>query len=136
MSKGGPHIGIYLPASTRLNGMMNFQCKFVFLSQWRTFLIIFDKIISFNECNFRLTNIEVARTIASAFKWLMKIPFFQWSKVSKYLQWKSQVDAWFSRFKVNINLNIFNFNLDHLLKLLKIFFYKFLLQGKIWMEKS
>jgi hypothetical protein len=82
------------------------------------------KIISFNECYFRFTNIEVARAITLAFKSLMKIPLFQWSQVFKHPEWKSQVGAWFSRFKVCINL-------DRLLKLLKIFFYKFLLQRKI-----
>jgi hypothetical protein len=42
-----------------------------------TCLIIFEKIISFNECNSRFTNIEAARTITSAFKSSMKIPLFQ-----------------------------------------------------------
>jgi hypothetical protein len=39
-------------------------------------LIIFEKLISINEYNFRLTNIEAARTIISTLKSLMEIPFF------------------------------------------------------------
>jgi hypothetical protein len=69
-----------------------------------TCLIIFEKTISFNECNSRFTNIEAARTITSAFKSSMKIPLFQWSHVSKHPEWKPRVNAWFSRFKVSINL--------------------------------
>jgi hypothetical protein len=94
-------------------------------------LIFFEKIISFNEYNFKFTNIEVARIITSAFRSSMQILLFQWSQVFKHSKWKSQADAWFSRFKVSINLNIFYVNLDRLLKLLKFFFYKFLLQEKI-----
>jgi len=67
-------------------------------------LIIFEKIISFNECNSRFTNIEAVRTITSTFKSSMKIPLFQWSHVSKHPEWKPRVNAWFSRFKVSINL--------------------------------
>ena len=36
----------------------------------------FKKLILFNECNFRCTNIEVARTITSVFKSLMKNSLF------------------------------------------------------------
>jgi hypothetical protein len=60
-----------------------------------TSLIIFLKIISFNEYNFTFTNIEAARTITSTFKLSMEIVLFQWSQVSKHPEWKPQVDAWF-----------------------------------------
>ena len=65
-----------------------------------------EKIISFNECNFKFTNNEVSITITSTFKLLMEIILFQCSQVSKHLEWKPQVNAWFSRIKVNINFNI------------------------------
>jgi hypothetical protein len=65
--------------------------------------IIFENIISFNECNFRFTNIEAARTITSAFKSSIKILSFQQSQVFKYPKWKLQVDAWISLFNVSIN---------------------------------
>jgi len=68
-------------------------------------LKIFEKNnISLNLSNFRFTNIETARTITSIFKSSMEIPLFQWSQVFKHPEWKPQVDAWFSRFKVSINL--------------------------------
>jgi len=57
--------------------------------------------------------------ITSAFKSSIEILLFQWIQVSKHPKWKPQVDAWFSRFKVSINLNIFYVNLFSLLKLLK-----------------
>jgi hypothetical protein len=53
-----------------------------------TCLIIFEKIISFNECNFRFINIEAARTITSTFKSSIEISLFQWSQVSKHPEWK------------------------------------------------
>jgi hypothetical protein len=34
----------------------------------------------------------------------MKILLFQWSQVFKHPDWKSQVDAWFTRFKFSVNL--------------------------------
>jgi len=100
-----------------------FTTRFIYLQvwglvKWRPFNVslfsfhndmfnhFWKKIISFNECYFRFTNIEVARAITLAFKSLMKIPLFQWSQVFKHPEWKSQVGAWFSRFKVCINLNI------------------------------
>jgi hypothetical protein len=57
----------------------------------------------------------------------MEILLFQWSQVSKHPELKPQVDTWFSRFKVSINLNIFFYyvNLVSLLKLLKFSSYKF-----------
>jgi len=70
-------------------------------------LIIFEKIILINEYNFRFTYIEAARTITSAMKSLMTILLFNWSQVSKHLACKPIIDAWYRRFKVNINLNIF-----------------------------
>jgi hypothetical protein len=66
-------------------------------------LIIFEKLISVNESNFKFINIEAARTITSS----MKILLFQWSQVSKHPKWKLMIDAWFERFTVNIKLNIF-----------------------------
>jgi hypothetical protein len=49
------------------------------------------------------TNIEAARTITLAFKSSMVIPLFQWSQVSKYPEWKPNIDAWFKRFQVGVN---------------------------------
>jgi hypothetical protein len=70
-------------------------------------LIILKKLITINKYNFRFKNIKAARTITSVMKSSMKIPLFQISKVSKYSEWKSIINAWFGRFKININLNIF-----------------------------
>jgi hypothetical protein len=70
-------------------------------------LIIFEKIISINECNFWFTNIKVVRTISSTMKSSMEILLFLWSQVSKHPELKPMIDAWFERFKVSINLNIF-----------------------------
>jgi hypothetical protein len=66
-------------------------------------LIIFEKLISVNESNFKFINIEAARTRTSS----MKILLFQWSQVSKHPKWKLMIDAWFERFMVSIKLNIF-----------------------------
>ena len=70
-------------------------------------LIIFEKLISINEWNFRFTNIETVRTITLAMKLSMEIPLFQWNQVSKHLEWKLMIDAWFGRFKSSINLIFF-----------------------------
>jgi hypothetical protein len=70
-------------------------------------LIIFEKLISINECYFRFTNIEASRTITSAMKSSIEEPLFQWSQVSKSPKWKPMIDPWFKRFKVSINLNNF-----------------------------
>jgi hypothetical protein len=43
-------------------------------------LIIFEKIICCNECNFRFTDIEAARIITSALRSLMENLLFQWSR--------------------------------------------------------
>jgi hypothetical protein len=53
--------------------------------------------------NFRFTSIEAARTITSTFKSLMEIPLFQWSQVSRYPEWRPNIDAWFRRFQVGVN---------------------------------
>jgi hypothetical protein len=89
----------------------------------------FWKIISFNECNFKFTNIEAARTITfnDGNSIVSMEPSFQTS-------WMENVGQCIV-FKVSINLNIFYVNLVTLLKLLKFTFYKFLLQGKIWMRE-
>jgi hypothetical protein len=50
------------------------------------------------------TNIKAARVISSAFKSSMEIPLFQWSQVSRHLEWIPQIDAWFDRFEVYVNL--------------------------------
>ncbi|XP_052305162.1 uncharacterized protein LOC127904733 [Populus trichocarpa] len=50
------------------------------------------------------TNIEAARVISSAFKSSMEIPLFQWSQISKHPEWMPQINAWFNRFEVGINL--------------------------------
>ena len=42
-------------------------------------LIIFEKLISNNECNFRFINIKTVETITSVLKSLMEIPLFYWS---------------------------------------------------------
>jgi hypothetical protein len=47
-------------------------------------LIIFEKLISINECNFRFINIEAARTITSTMKLLMEISFVSMELVSKH----------------------------------------------------
>jgi hypothetical protein len=51
-------------------------------------LIIFEKLISINECNFRFINVEVARIITSMIKSSMKVQLFQWSQVFKNPEWK------------------------------------------------
>ena len=53
------------------------------------------------------TNIETVRTIILTMISLIEILFFQWSQVFKYLEWKPMIHAWFERFNVSINLNIF-----------------------------
>ena len=40
-------------------------------------------------------------------KSLMEVPFFQMSQVSKNLEWKPIIVAWFIKFRVSINLNNF-----------------------------
>jgi hypothetical protein len=86
---------------------MTFQCKFVkvlvFLK--KNYNIIYEVItIEFISFIFRFTNIEVGRVISSAFKSSMEIPLFQWSQISKHPEWMSQMNAWFNRFEVGINL--------------------------------
>jgi hypothetical protein len=51
----------------------------------------------------RFTNIEAARVIPLVFKSLMEIPLFQWSQVSKHLDWRPYIDVWFQRFEVGVN---------------------------------
>jgi hypothetical protein len=43
-------------------------------------LIIFEKLISINECNFRFINIEASGTITLAMKSSIKISLFSWSQ--------------------------------------------------------
>jgi hypothetical protein len=70
-----------------------------------TYNIIYEQLINILLIlfNFRFTNIEAARTITSMFKSLMEIPLFQWSQVSKHLEWRPNIDAWFRRFQVGVN---------------------------------
>jgi hypothetical protein len=70
-------------------------------------LIIFEKLILINECNFRFINIEATKTITSVMKLLMEISLFQWSQVSKHSEQKPMINAWFRRCNISINLNIF-----------------------------
>jgi hypothetical protein len=38
------------------------------------------------------------------FKSSMEIPLFQWSQISKHPEWMPQINAWFDRFQVGVNL--------------------------------
>jgi hypothetical protein len=98
--------GINLPASTRHSGRTTFQCKFVkVLVFFLNYNIIYEVItIEFISFIFRFTNIEVARVISSAFKLSMEISLFQWSQISKHPEWMPQINAWFDRFEVGVNL--------------------------------
>jgi len=97
--------GINLPTSTRHSGRTIFQCKFVKVLFFFNYNIIYEVItIEFISFIFRFTNIEVARVISSAFKSSMEIPLFQWSQISKHLEWMPQINAWFDRFEVDVNL--------------------------------
>ena len=99
--------GINLPASTRHGGRTTFQCKFVNVLVFfnLNYNIIYEVItIEFISFIFRFTNIEAARVISSAFKSSMEIPLFQWSQISKHPEWMPQINIWFNRFEVGINL--------------------------------
>jgi hypothetical protein len=98
VERGSLHNEIHLFETTRLSERTTFQYRIVF-SSYRH-LIIFEKLISINECNFMFINIEVVRTITSAMKSSMKILLFQWSQVFKHSEWKHMIDAWFRRFNV------------------------------------
>ncbi|XP_073261300.1 uncharacterized protein [Populus alba] len=50
------------------------------------------------------TNIKAARVISSAFKASMEIPLFQWNQISRHPEWMPQINAWFSRFEVRVNI--------------------------------
>jgi len=50
------------------------------------------------------TNIEATRVISSAFKSSIEIPLFQWSQISKHPEWMPQINAWFDKFEVGVNL--------------------------------
>jgi hypothetical protein len=52
----------------------------------------------------RFTNIEAARVISLAFKSSMQISLFQWSQITKHPEWMPQINAWFDRFEVGVNL--------------------------------
>ena len=83
------------------------KCKFVKVLVFfkKNYNIIYEVItIEFISFIFRFTNIEVARVISSAFKSSMEIPLFQWSQISKHPEWMPQINAWFNRFEVGINL--------------------------------
>jgi hypothetical protein len=102
-----PRSGINLLASTRHSGKTTFQCKFVkvLVFFFLNYNIIYEVItIEFISFIFRFTNIEAARVISSAFKLSMEIPLFQWSQISKHPEWMPQINAWFGRFQVGVNL--------------------------------
>ena len=86
-------------------------------------LIIFKKLILINEYKFIFTNIEVVQTTTSMIKSSMEVLLFQWGQVFKNPEWKSMIDAWFGRFKVSINLNIFYYVNSVSLLILIIFYY-------------
>jgi hypothetical protein len=65
--------------------------------------------ISLNLSIFSFTNIEATRIITLSFKSSMEISWFQWSQVSKHPDWKPYVNAWFTRFKVSVNLQFLLF---------------------------
>jgi hypothetical protein len=102
------HSGINLPASTRNSGRTTFQCKFVKVLAFflkKNYNIIYEVItIEFISFIFRFTNIDVARVISLAFKSSMEIQLFQWSQISKYPEWMPQINAWFDKFEVGVNL--------------------------------
>jgi hypothetical protein len=88
------HSGVNSPASTRHNGRMTSQCKFVeILVFFNTCNIIYEQIINFLLFNFRFTNIEAARTITMAMKSSMEIPLFQWSQVSRHPECRPNINA-------------------------------------------
>jgi hypothetical protein len=70
-----------------------------------TYNIIYEQLINILLIlfNFRFTNIEAARIITSVFKSSMEIPLFQGSQVSRYPEWRPNIDAWFRRFQVGVN---------------------------------
>jgi len=97
--------GINLPASTRHSGRTTFQFFKVLVFLKKNYNIIYEVItIEFISFIFRFTNIEAARVISSAFKSSMEIPLFQWSQISKHPEWMPQINAWFDRFEVGVNL--------------------------------
>jgi hypothetical protein len=63
---------------------------------------------------FKFTNIKVTRVITSAFKSSMKILLFQWSRVSRHLDWRPYIDAWFQRFEVGVNFKFYLFLINYL----------------------
>jgi hypothetical protein len=72
----------------RPSGRTTFQCNNDFPAFTTTYLIKILKIILFNKCNFRFTNIEAAKTITLTFKSSMEMLLFQWSQVFKHPEWK------------------------------------------------
>jgi hypothetical protein len=98
--------GINLPTSTRHSGRTTFQCKFVkVLVFFLNYNIIYEVMtIEFILFISRFTNIEAARVISLAFKSSMQISLFQWSQITKHPEWMPQINAWFDRFEVGVNL--------------------------------
>ena len=68
--------------------------------------IIYEQQITISLISFifRFTNIEATRVISSAFKSLIEILLFQWSQISRHPEWTLQINAWFDRFEVGVNL--------------------------------
>ena len=99
------HSGVNSLASTKHMGRTTFQCKFVSVL---VFFIYNYNIIYEQQINillflfiFRFTNIEIALVITLTFKSLMKILLFQWSQLSKHLDWRPYIDAWSRRLQVS-----------------------------------
>jgi hypothetical protein len=96
--------------SQRRGGVPSQRNQFLNLSLLRFYFflnynMIYEVItIEFISFIFRFTNIEAAQVISSAFKSSMEIPLFQWSQISKHPEWMPQINAWFGRFQVGVNL--------------------------------
>ena len=109
------HNWVNSPASTRHIGRTTVQCKFV-LFFFFTYNAICEQLINILLILFifKFTNIKVTRVITSAFKSSMKILLFQWSRVSRHLDWKPYIDAWFQKFKVGVNFKFYLFLINYL----------------------
>jgi hypothetical protein len=106
------HSGINSPASMRHIERRSFHCKFVLiLVFFFTYNIIWEQLINISLILFIFifTNIEATRLITSVFKSLMEILLFQWSQVSRHLDWRPYIDAWFRRFEVSVNFKFYYF---------------------------
>jgi hypothetical protein len=57
----------------------------------------------------------------------MEVLLFQWGQVFKNHEWQFMIDAWFGRFKISINLNIFYYinSISLLILIFFLFYYRF-----------